>query len=96
MEVEMSVEAFAFIGIFLGALSRTIFPYLKKLKKAADSGVPIKFALRYLLSMIISMILSLFTAALATPSFDIPSANIFFLAFAYGWAANDVMNMVMN
>ena len=91
----MDIADLVFIGVFLGILGRTFLPYLRKLREAADRGDRLLFDYRYLVSAMVSVILSLFTAILILPGFEVPETNAFYLAFAYGWAANDLVNMVI-
>ena len=89
--MELSIEAVVFMGIFLGLLGRTLYPYLKKLY----NGENITFEYRFLLSAIIS---GLITAVLVYNTFNIPegtSLQIFIAAFIFAWGIDDVFNRII-
>lgn len=77
-------------AIFLGLISATIFPYIRKYIAAANQGEPIKFDVVYLYNLVVATItvaagnlllfLDYWTAS------DIPDPVALALAFIYGYA----------
>lgn len=89
--MEISIDVILFMGIFLGILGRTYFPYLKKTDIKAD----LPFEIRYIITAVISAAI---TAILVYNSFIIPSGTpfqIFIASFVFAWGTNDVMNKLV-
>ncbi len=89
------VEVLAAGGLFLGCFSRAILPFLKKKYEEASKGISIKWEGRYTWTFVFAIFTSFVTAMLLFPSFDIPSTNVFPLAFAMGWASQDILNTLV-
>ncbi len=83
-------------GILLGVLSRTLVPYLRKLKQ----GKVKEFKNGYWLSALASFILGLITTLLIFPEFNIAqpgvgveaSIKLFCLAFGFGFGWNSLVS----
>lgn len=83
-------------GILLGVLSRTLVPYLRKLRQ----GKVKEFKNGYWLSALASFILGLITTLLIFPEFNIAqpgvgveaSIKIFCLAFGFGFGWNSLVS----
>ena len=88
------IEVLAALGIFFGCLSRTILPFLKKQNQAAKENTQLVWDKRYVWTIILTLFVAMISTMLLLPSFQIPTQYAFPLAFAYGWAANDMINRV--
>ncbi len=83
-------------GILLGVLSRTLVPYLRKLRQ----GKVREFKNGYWLSALASFILGLITTLLIFPEFNIAqlgvgveaSIKLFCLAFGFGFGWNSLVS----
>lgn len=83
-------------GILLGVLSRTLVPYLRKLRQ----GKVKEFKNGYWLSALASFILGLITTLLIFPEFNITqpgvgveaSIKLFCLAFGFGFGWNSLVS----
>ncbi len=83
-------------GILLGILSRTLVPYLRKLRQ----GKVKEFKNGYWLSALASFILGLITTLLIFPEFNIAqpgvgveaSIKLFCLAFGFGFGWNSLVS----
>lgn len=83
-------------GILLGVLSRTLVPYLRKLRQ----GKVKEFKNGYWLSALASFILGLITTLLIFPEFNIAqlgvgveaSIKLFSLAFGFGFGWNSLVS----
>jgi len=83
-------------GILLGVLSRTLVPYLRKLRQ----GKVKEFKNGYWLSALASFILGLITTLLIFPEFNIAqpgvgveaSIKLFCLAFGFGFGWNSLIS----
>lgn len=83
-------------GILLGVLSRTLVPYLRKLRQ----GKVKEFKNGYWLSALASFILGLITTLLIFPEFNIAqpgvgveaSIKLFCLAFGFGFGWNSLVS----
>jgi len=87
------IEAVAFVGMFLGVISRTALPYLYKVQ----GGANISWDNRYLASAIASLILCTITVALVFPAFTIPEGSVvaaFFVAYVFGFGINSTVNEI--
>jgi uncharacterized membrane protein YbjE (DUF340 family) len=90
----MDTEIIIALGIFLGCLLRAILPYLKKKHEAVQAGQQIQWESRYVWTLCFTLVVSLITTILIIPTFQIPLENAFPLAFAFGWASQDIVNKV--
>ena len=91
LEVNMT-EFAAIIGIFFGCLSRSMLPFLRKKHQEAQQGNEMKWEKRYTWTIVFSVFISCIATMLVLPSFNVPYENIFPLAFATGWATEDILN----
>jgi len=82
------------IGIFMGCLLRAVLPYLRKKHEAVQAGQQVKWENRYVWTIVFSIVIALITTMLILPSFQVPIDYIFPLAFAYGWASQDIVNKI--
>ena len=89
-------ELLAFVGVLLGCLARSIMPFLRKLRRAAEQGRIICWDHRYTATLAASAFLSLAAAALIMPSLALPGPispiAAFCLAFAIGFGSNGFLN----
>lgn len=88
----------AFLGVFLGVLSRTVLPYLRKRKEAREGGKELAFDIQYVQTALYSLVVSGIVTALIFPSYAVPSVPmpyVFCSSFAFGYSANDLVNEVM-
>lgn len=93
--MEIPIEVIAFVGIILGVIGRTYFPYLKKTKQAEQKSLQIGFDARYLITAIFSGIV---TAIFVFPLFVIPNETPFkvvLAAFVFAWMSDDALNRVI-
>lgn len=84
----------AFLGIFLGALSRMILPYLRKAKENPD----IKFDFKYLVTFGIVVVMAFIASSLIFAGYSVPSnqtPEVFFLGFMTGWSSTDILNEIV-
>lgn len=91
-------QAVAFIFVFLGILTRTLLPYLRKRKEAIAAGKTLAFDNGYIITAIYAIVISLVTTMLIFASFTIPETAILYVAiasFTYGYTANDIVNEVV-
>ena len=88
------IELIVGIGLFLGCAMRALLPFFKKQAEAAEKGEAVKWEKRYVWTIIFAFITAFVAAMFIFPTFDIPSANAFPLAFAFGWASQDIINKV--
>lgn len=82
-------------GLFLGCLARALLPFFKKQARAAEQDERVIWEKRYAWTIIFALISSFIAATLLFPSFTIPATNAFPIAFAIGWAAQDMLNTVV-
>ena len=87
--MEIPLDVIVFLGIFLGILGRTVFPYLQKTDR---SNPDFAFQIRYIITALIAAAI---TAVLVFNSFILPSGTnfqIFIASFVFAWGKNDMMN----
>lgn len=85
-------------GILLGVLTRSIVPYLRKLKKGKIEN----FSRRYLSTAVASIILGIIVTILIFPQFKVPQAEItvegyiklFCASFGFGFGWNTIINEI--
>ncbi|MCJ7634426.1 hypothetical protein MUP77_18795 [Candidatus Bathyarchaeota archaeon] len=82
-------------GLFLGCLARALLPFFKKQYQAAEQGGEVKWEKRYAWTIIFAIFASFITATLLFPSFEMPAVNAFPIAFAIGWASQDILNLAV-
>ena len=90
----MYIEIIGGLGIFLGCLSRAILPFFRKKAEAAESGTDVRWEGRFTWTIVFTVFVAVVSTFLIMPSFQIPDGYIFPMAFAYGWAAQDIVNKV--
>ena len=95
IDIVIIPEVAAAIGLFVGCLARALFPFFKKQARAAEQDEKVVWEKRYVWTIIFALITSFITATILFPSFDIPSVNVFPIAFAVGWSAQDIINRLM-
>ena len=86
----MPPEVAAALGLFMGCLARAILPFLKKKYQEADPAV--RWESRYTWTLLFSIFMSFVGATFLLPTFQIPQANVFPLAFIMGWSSLDIVN----
>ena len=69
----------AFIGVFLGIVSRTAFPYLRK---QAAAGGELEWNRNYTAAALTTLVLCIIVAALVFPGLAVPDANPWACALA--------------
>lgn len=91
----MDVWVVAFLGIFLGCLSRIILPYLRKAKENPN----LVFDTRYAVTFAVAVIMALIASMLILAGFEIPEGQVykvFAVSFLTGWGAQDVLNQIID
>lgn len=83
-------------GIFLGCLSRALFPFLKKKKEAAEQGLTLKWETGYIWTLLFGIVISVIATMFILPTFQVPLEYIFPAAFLEGWAAQDIINALVS
>lgn len=91
----IETEILAALGIFSACLARTVIPFLRKKAEAVEKGQIVKWENRFLWTLIFAIFVSIVSTMLILPAFEIPSSFVFPMAFAYGWAAQDITNKVV-
>jgi len=83
---QLTPEAIAIIGIFLGVAARSFLPYIRKTVK---ENIPLKWEHRYTGNLILSIIITV----LVYPTFQIPvdSLAVFVGAFIFGWGFDSIL-----
>lgn len=79
-------------GLFLGCFARAIFPFLKKKYEESNSGVAIKWEGRYTVTLLFALFASFIVTMLIFPTLG---DMAFPIAFATGWASQDVVNLMV-
>ena len=89
------IEIVALIAIFLGALTRTLLPALRKKDELGQAFV---WNNQYTITLIVSVIIAFIAAIIAFPTFIIPATEsivaIFTGAFIFGLGLNAVINEI--
>jgi hypothetical protein len=88
------VEVAAALGLFMGCLARALLPFFKK--KYQEDQPSLRWEPRYTWTLIFSVFMSFVAATFLLPAFEIPSANVFPLAFVMGWSSLDIVNGLAN
>lgn len=94
----MDPQIIAAIGIFLGVLTRTLLPYLKKLKDAASTTppTPIAFDISFIYTGITALVISAAATLFLLPQYQIVAGQVpilvFGSAFTGGYTADSVLN----
>jgi len=95
-EVVVMEEILAFMGILLGCLARSLLPFMRKLRRAAEEGRVITWDHRYTATFLAALLMASAAALLITPSvsFAEPMSPliVFCIAFAIGFGSNGVLN----
>ena len=90
------------IGIFLGVFTRTMIPYLKKLKEAQSAvpPSPFKFDVNFIYTALLSLIISGVATAFLLPTYQMVADQVPLLvwssAFTTGYTADSVINNVIS
>lgn len=96
----MDVLYIAILGVFLGVLTRTVLPYLRKRKEAIDNRIEgFRFDLQYAVTGAYAILISGVITILIFPSFvipNVPTPYIFASAFTFGYTSNDVINEMIS
>jgi hypothetical protein len=104
--VEIPVSIISFLFVFLGALLRTIFPYLKKVKEQEDDNkaraainlpqfADLSFNDTYLAIFGADVLLSFIATMLFFSTWSPPDGSLFQVAivsFVGGWGFQDITN----
>ncbi len=90
----VETEIIIALGIFLGCLSRAILPFFRKKAEAVEAGKNIRWEGRYTWTIIFAVFVAMISAFLIMPSFQMQDGYVFPMAFAYGWATQDIVNKV--
>jgi len=101
--MDVPIELVAFIGIVLGVIIRTYFPYLRKVEESRtpEAGTGVAVLLTFDTKFYITALLSgIVTAIFIYPTFVFPEdasmMNVFIAAFIFSWGANDVLNRLVH
>jgi len=85
-----------FMGILLGCLARSLLPFMRKLRRAAEEGRVITWDHRYTATFLIAFFTASAVAFLTTPSISLTDPMspllVFCTAFAIGFGSNGVLN----
>jgi len=89
------------IGLFLGVLTRTMLPYLKKWKEARDTNQPAPlFSLLYVETAVFSLVVSFVATMFLLPNISIPAGTsglfVFQLGYTGGFTANALVNEIVS
>jgi len=92
-------EVLVFMGVLLGCLARSLLPFMRKLRKAAEEGRVITWDHRYTASFLAALLVASVAALLITPEVSLASPMspliVFCTAFAIGFSSNGVLNELM-
>ena len=98
----MDIELLVGLAIFLGVLTRTVLPYLRKLKEAEEKGQEIHFETKYLYTAIFailsSVIISLQLITVIPPEMIVqPIGKLFATVFVWAFqhTTNDLYNEIV-
>lgn len=93
--MELSLEAIAFFGIFLGVLLRTIVPWIRKISQGKITPT---FELKYLISALTTLFWDFVLALQLFKSFAPPETTglaVLIAAILFGWFGVDVSNEII-
>ena len=89
------IELVALIAIFLGALTRTLLPAIRKKGEQDEAFV---WDNKYTITLIVTIVIALVAAILTFPTYIIPATDsivaIFTGAFIFGMGLNAVINEI--
>ncbi len=92
-------EVLVFLGVFLGCLARSVLPFLRKAREAAERGLAFSWDHRYTVSFAVALLVAWVSAVLITPSVVIEGPTgplvVFCTAFAVGFGSNGFLNELM-
>lgn len=97
--IEIPIELVVFLGIALGVICRTYFPYLRKVEEAQEAvegtGLASEFTFDYKFA-ITAIFTGLVSAIFIYPTFVLPATEnvfeIFIFAFIFAYGTNDIVN----
>lgn len=96
----MDIEAIIFVGIFLGCLFRTVSPFVRKLREAANKNEKFAWNHVYTLTLVVSFIVALASSLIGFAGFRLEPEStttmltLFAVSFVYGVGLNSVINEV--
>lgn len=96
----IDAQAAALIGLFLGILARTLFPYLKKAKEAEEAGNELPFNKKFTYTAIYSFVSAGIGAIMLFATYTVPPGltviQVGIVAFLAGYVENDIMNRLIS
>jgi len=94
--MEITPELIVFLGVLLGCLARTLYPYLQKAKEATANKTELKFNWAYGATFGVAFFESLIVVLLLFTKVPIDStlSPIYLFISSFGWAytTNDIAN----
>jgi uncharacterized Tic20 family protein len=98
-KVEIDTQLLLWVAVFLGVLTRTIIPYLRKLREAQAVNKTLTFDVKFAITAFIAVVTSLVTANMliaSIPSELLETTGVQVFLFIFGWAfqhsSNDLFN----
>lgn len=98
---DVEFQALVFAGCLLGALGRTLLPYLQKLKENEEAGQePPNFQKKYMftfaysLAISIGVAMTLFSSVLTNVDKTATIPSIMIISGLAGWGANSIVNNI--
>lgn len=95
----LDTQTIVYIAVFIGVLTRTLIPYLRKLKEAQEEGKTISFDVKYIYTAIVAVVTSVITAnvlIMVIPPELLANNGVKLFMFIFGWSfqhsSNDVFN----
>lgn len=95
----IDTQTLIWIAVFIGVLTRTLLPYLRK---KAENTEPLAFDTKYLYTLVAAVIASIVTTNLlvmAIPPELLQNFGLKLLLFVFGWAfqhsTNDIFNEII-
>ena len=93
------LELVVFLGVLLGCLARSVMPFLRKVRDAAEAGRAITWDHRYTISLAASLLLASAAALILLPTVQVPWPTslpiAFSLAFTVGFGSNGIINELL-
>lgn len=92
-------DILVFMGVLLGCLARSLLPFMRKLRRAAEEGRVLTWDHRYTASFLAALFMSSAAAFLIMPNIELAGPVspliVFCTAFAIGFGSNGVLNELM-
>jgi len=93
-ETKMS-DTWIIVAVVVGIVGRAVFPYLEKLREAADTEEKVKFEAKYLVAPIVNAVAALFYLPFAMEALPNEANSVWaVLAFVLSWQVPDKLRLV--